>query len=172
MLYSKYEIMYSLKNGELINEDNDIYFPNIYENELYINFKTYTQHPVLINYIFIGTPLDETDEYISNIIHAEDGDKLIIKSTCNVELYKSNNEFEECDKTNSNIIYINNYNTDDIYIASSNDAYIILNTSEYKEINNIEINAGTYEVIGSNENLKHIIYLKLRESQPKVRIEK
>ena len=171
MLYSKYEIMYSLKNGELINEDNDIYFPNIYENELYINFKTYTQHPVLINYIFIGTPLDETDEYISNIIHAEDGDKLIIKSTCNVELYKSNNEFEECDKTNSNIIYINNYNTDDIYIASSNDAYIILNTSEYKEINNIEINAGTYEVIGSNENLKHIIYLKLGESINKITID-
>lgn len=169
--FSKYIFNMELENGEFIKENGMLYLPNNYENILKINFRTFTQNSVLLKNIFIGELLTDADEYVSELIHAEEYDNLIIDSTCRVELYKSQHKFDTCSKNNDSITYVEDYKTNNIYVASSNDAYIILNTSEYSEINNIYIENGTYEVIGNNEYKRHIIYLKLGEKISEITIE-
>lgn len=169
--FSKYVFEMKLSKGEFVKSNNKLYLPNIYNNVLKINFKTFTQNSVILNNLFIGEQLDENDEYITELIEAEQGDTLIIDSTCKVELYKSKDYFEICSRNNKKIEFIDNYKTNNVYVASSNDAYLILNTSEYNEINNIYIENGTYESIGNNEYSKCIIYLKLGEKLSEITIE-
>ena len=125
--------------------------------------KTRTQFSPILRRVFIGTPLDENESYETDLITGMENTYLKIDSTCNVELYESSKPFAKCDKYSADQKVTRGYSTNKIYRATSNEAYIILNTAEYFNIDSIDIEEGTYEVIGQGVSQRHI--LKLRNTQ-------
>lgn len=165
--YSNYELNIFTQDDALIKDysEDDLYWmPQGYENKLIITMKTNTQFAPIIRTVFIGQPLDSNNAYETDLIVGMDDVYLDIESNCNVELYESNNPFAVCDKYDDNQKVHRGYNTDKVFKAMSNDAYIILNTSEYININSIKISEGSYETSGYGTDQKHIIKLSNGQS--------
>lgn len=163
MLYTSYDIILSTTEGELaINSgEDDLYtLPVMYENNLIITLRTRTQFAPILRKIFIGRSLDNTDAYESDIFKGIDYGKICIRSNCDVELYESNAPFAACNKYDQNQKVTVGYSTDDMYVATDNDAYILLDTSAYININSVKVDEGTYEAVGTGKSQSHIIRLK------------
>lgn len=166
LMYSNYTIKFYTEEGELIqnsDEDNLYWMPQGYENKLFIRMRTRTQYSPILRRVFIGTPIDNNEFYETDLITGMENAYLKINSNCNVELYESSKPFAKCDKYSSEQTVTRGYSTDKIYRATSNEAYIILNTAEYFNIDSIDIEEGTYEVTGEGIMQRHI--LKLRNGQ-------
>lgn len=166
LMYSNYTFKVYTETGSLIknsDEDNLYWMPQGYENKLFIKMKTRTQFSPILRRVFIGTPLDENESYETDLITGMENTYLKIDSTCNVELYESSKPFAKCDKYSADQKVTRGYSTNKVYRATSNESYIILNTAEYFNIDSIDIEEGTYEVIGQGVSQRHI--LKLRNGQ-------
>lgn len=166
LMYSNYTFDAYTETGALIkneDEDNLYWMPQGYENKLFIKIRTRTQFSPILRRVFIGTPLDSNESYETDLITGMKNTYLKIDSNCNVELYESSKPFAKCDKYSADQKVTRGYSTDNIYRATSNDAYIVLNTAEYFNIDSIDIEEGTYEVTGQGILQRHI--LKLRNGQ-------
>lgn len=173
LLYNKFELSVFTKTGMLMpkeNETNSYVVPNNVSNKLYVNMKTFIQYSPVLERIFIGRPLSNADYYESDIITGNSKHKLSINSNCTVELYESSMPFAYCDKSDPNQLVTYGYDTNNIYIAKSNNAYINLDTSKYTVINSIKIDAGTYELIDYGNGQKHAIKFNTGESISEVTI--
>lgn len=163
LLFSKYEISLKANKGIATKDENDdsvYYLPQDTNNSVTIIFRTYTQFAPIIKKIYGGRPLDESCFYITNLIHhTQSNIQLVIKSNCFVELYESDEEFDECSKLDDNIKFTIDYSTDKLYKALSNDAYIIIDVSNYSIINSITLKNGVYETISNSSNKFYMIRL-------------
>lgn len=162
IMFSKYEITISSLNGKVIADKNKecFYLPNENKNMITIRFRTFTQFSPVINKIYIGEEINESLSYVSKIIKSTNDAILTISSNCAVELYECDEEFEECDKTNEDLIVTPNYSTGKTYVSTSNDSYIIIDISYYNSVNSISLVDGTYEVVSNNTNNFYMIKLK------------
>lgn len=171
--YTNYELKIESDIYSLIkdNGEADLYWmPQCYDNSIKITMKTNTQFAPIIKNVFIGTPLDNTNAYETDLITGYDDIYLNINSNCDVELYESDKPFANCDKDSISQTVTKGYSTEMTYTAISNDAYIVLNTAEYISIDNIKVSDGAYETVGYGPSKRHIIRLKNGQSATGVTI--
>ena len=160
--YTNYDLIVTTSNGtiEARKEEPDLYkLPEYSDNNLVIVSRTRTQFAPVIRKIFVGRSLDNTDAYESDIVKGIAGARFSIRSNCDVELYESDIPFPTCDKNDTNQKLTLGFVTDNMYTATDNDAYIILDTSEYININSIQTEEGIYETNGTGKSQVHMIRL-------------
>lgn len=164
IVYTSYDLNININNDNLTLIENDCYqLPDVNENDINISIRTYTQYSPYIKKVFVGEPINtEECAYVTGIINGKDNIKLIIDTNCTVELYTTENKetFSSCRKNDPEQSVVLDYTTNDIFKATSDNSYIILDTSKYNSINNISILKGTHETINYGNSTKHVIRLK------------
>lgn len=163
LLYNDYDLNISCSRYALdvIDSEANIYtLPNANNNYVNITMRTRTQYAPVISKIYVGRIMSDSYAYISDLIEGKDGMRLVIDSNCKVELYESDNEFGDCDKTDPSIKVTQGYSTGDVYTALSDDAMIVIDTSDYNTIENIIAEAGTFEKIENGSIESYAIKLK------------
>lgn len=165
--YSNFKIIATTENGDLMVNDFDkdsFLMPVQNTNVLNIEMSTSTQYSPVLKKVFIGRELTELNAYETGLIKGADNLSLVINSNCNVELYECNEPFQYCDKEDDKQTVTIDYNTDKKYVANSNDAYIMLDTSKYTNIDTISLTEGTCDIVGTGENQRYFIRLTYGQS--------
>lgn len=140
--YSKYEIVFSTEKGIILEQDNNLILPNLIENNLYFKLSSYSGSNPIIKGIYIGENTEGLN-YVTESFEYESGFTRVleVESNCTVNLLKMN---YVSSKTES-IIY--DYNTCTSYKATSDEAWIRLNLSQYDSIDEIYASNGSIELI-------------------------
>ncbi len=162
--YSAYEVSYELSSGnftlgKLTAGGQSYILPNFTSNQLKITLTSYTSEAPYISHIFIGTPYDITDIYETETFTAQEDSLLNIESTgFNIDLIAINSsEQEDFDSPNTKKNYVPNVT----FKSLSDEAYFILNLSEYIEINKL-----------TADNTKVLFFTESEVKKAKVILEK
>ena len=154
IMYSKYEFNITTEKGPIVEISGQKRLPNFMDNMLHITMKTYTGFSPVLKYVYIGTKV-ENIIYGDIDITPKDGDMLIIeKSNCIAEL-ETYVRYEEDDYRLDNID--GNYNASKIIIGNSNDSYIYINLSNFKDYRTVIADRCTFEAITQGSQTKYII---------------
>ena len=149
IMYSKYEFNITTEKGELITLSNIQRLPNQLNNTLYINMRTYTGFSPILEYVYIGTKLNDVI-YGDISFEIEENDRIEVKSNnCRVELdtYEGDLlEFSELDFKSTNTI-----------VALSNESYIEISLDDFKLYENVYADNCTFETLNYGTQSQHII---------------
>jgi len=154
IMYSKYEFEITTEKGQLVEIAGQKRLPNHMNNKLVITMKTYTGFSPVLEYVYIGTKLQNII-YGDIEITPEEGDMLLIeKSNCIAELethieYKNNDwrlDFVDYDYIASKVI-----------VGKSNESYIYIDLSNFKDYKSVFAERCTFEAITQGSVTKHMI---------------
>ena len=149
IMYSKYEFNITTEKGELITTSNQERLPNYISNTLYVTMKTYIGFSPVLEYIYIGTKLNDVI-YGDISFTPEEGDRIDVRSTnCIVELdtYEDDKlQFSELDFRSTKTI-----------VGLSNDSYIEINLNDFKNYENVYADKCSFEVLSYGTQSQHVI---------------
>lgn len=160
IMYSKYEFSLSTEQGNIVEISGQKRLPNYMSNKLIVHMKTYTGFSPILEYIYIGTKVQNI-VYGDIEIFPEEGDMLIIeKSNCNAELetyikYISDNEEDEEDYRLDHVDY--NYISSKTIIGRSSESYITIDMSNFKDYKTVTAERCIFESITQGSKTKNII---------------
>lgn len=162
--YSKFEVNFSLENGNFVNINGNMTLPQNNSNVVYISMKTFTGYSPVLQFIHVGASIANS-RYETDIITASPGTirNLDIKTNCKISLVEVDAE--------GNAIAggtINNYEPYKEYKATSDQAYIKLDVNDYNKIDYIKGNIGRFESIGTGKNIAYYIRLRKDETAYKI----
>jgi len=161
--YSKFDIDFSLEKGNFVIINNKMVLPQDNTNIVYIHMRTYTGYSPILEYANIGTSIANS-KYETDIIPAASGiRRLDVKTNCKMTLI-------EVDENGNQLASIDNYEPYKRYKATSDQAYIKLNTNEYNQVDYIKGITGRFESIGTGENITYYIRLRKDEIISKITI--
>lgn len=154
LMYSKYEFSITTQKGSLVNINGQKRLPNFMDNALEISMKTYTGYSPILEYVYIGTK-------VQNIVYGdidiipEEGDILIInKTNCIAELetyiqYNINDwRLDAVD---------DNYSASKVIIGKSNDSYIYIDLSNFKDYKSVTAERCFFEAVTKGSQTKYMI---------------
>lgn len=149
IMYSKYEFNITTEKGDLITISNQQRLPNYINNTLYVTMKTYIGFSPVLEYIYIGTKLNDVI-YGDISFSPEENDRIEVKSTnCIVELDTYDGdmlEFSELDFKSTKTI-----------VGLSNDAYVEIGLNNFKTYENIYAENCVFETINYGTQSQHIL---------------
>lgn len=157
ILYSKYEFNIYTDNGPLVENSNQKRLPNFMNNVLHVELKTYTGFSPILEYIYIGTKIDNItygDITINPTIATEDNPdvkEVLIMSKTNCVA-----EFETYDNGMLDFIELDYISTKTI-VGTSNEAYIAINLDSFKSYNSVIANRCSFESVNYGSQVQHII---------------
>lgn len=149
IMYSKYEFNITTDKGDLVTISNQQRLPNYINNTLNVTMKTYTGFSPVLEYIYIGTKLNDVIYGDISFTPKED-ERIEVRSTnCIVELDTYDGdmlEFSELDFKSTKTI-----------VGLSNDAYIEINLDNFKIYENVQANECIFETLNYGTQSQHII---------------
>lgn len=149
IMYSKYEFNITTEKGELISISNVQRLPNYLSNTLHVRMKTYIGFSPVLEYIYIGTKLNDVI-YGDISFTPEEGDRIEVKcSNCIVELDTYDGdllEFSELDFKSTKTI-----------VGLSSDSYIEIDLDNFKTYENVSAKDCTFETLNYGTQSQHII---------------
>lgn len=152
IMYSKYEFNISTEKGVITEISGQKRLPNYMDNKLFVHMKTYTGFSPVLEYIYIGTKLNNIIYGDIDII-PEDGDMLLInKTNCIAELEtytKFNNDNNDWRLDNFN----GNYIASKVIIGKSNESYIDIDLSNFKSYKSIIADRCSFEIINQSHTI-------------------
>lgn len=151
--YNSFDINLLVGNDILVGNKYDEFTIPESNNNLNIIMTTYTQYTPILKKVFIGSPLVGAS-FQTDIFQKIDNLYLGILSDCRVDLYENSEPFSVCDPDIDGMKVYSNYSSDDIYVATSNDSYITIDTSLYTKIDSIDFSGLEHEVNGSKYKIK------------------
>lgn len=164
--YNNYSINYTLKYGELLKTtDNQLMLPNFNENTLTVDISTKTGLSPVLKYIYIGSDINKSIYRTDTIDYKTNCDRIFnIKTNCNISLL-------EVSSNGSILNTIPNYTPTTAYKATSDDAWIRLNTEEYSSIKEIISSIGSINTTIESGVSYYTIKLKNGDSISTISIE-
>lgn len=154
IMYSKYEFNISTEKGNIVEISGQKRLPNFMDNKLVIHMKTYTGFSPTLEYIYIGSKLQNII-YGDIDITPEEGDILIIdKSNCVAEL-ETYTQYEEDDWRLDTVDY--NYTASKVVIGKSNESYIYIDMSNFKDYKSVYADRCIFEAVSQGSNTKYMI---------------
>lgn len=154
IMYSKYEFNITTEKGPLVEISGQKRLPNYMDNTLYVTMKTYTGFSPVLEYIYIGTKVQNI-MYGDIEIIPEDGDMLLIdKTNCVAEL-ETYIQYDEDDYRIDNVDQ--NYTASKVIIGTSNDSYIHVDLSNFKDYNSVIAERCTFEAVTQGSKTKYVI---------------
>lgn len=154
LMYSKYEFAITTEKGPLVEIDGKKRLPNYMNNTLEISMKTYTGYSPILEYVYIGTK-------VQNIIYGdidiipEDGDILLISKTNCVAELETYIEYAEDDWRLENID--DNYTASKVIIGKSSDSYIYIDLSNFKDYKSVTAERCSFEAVTKGSQTKYMI---------------
>lgn len=154
IMYSEYEVKIYTDHGDLLTIGGEKRLPNNKENNLYIDLNTSTGFSPVLKYIYIGAKL-ENIIYGDIEFEAEDEfDKLIFeKSNCTAELERYIDGKLD--------IAIEDYLPGITVVGASDNSYIELNLTGFKEIRSIKADRCTVEQISYGSKVINVVKIPL-----------
>lgn len=154
IMYSKYEFEITTTKGPLVEISGQKRLPNYMNNTLQISMKTYTGFSPVLEYVYIGTK-------VQNIVYGdieiipEEGDILLIeKSNCVAEL-ETYIEYAPDDWRLDFADY--DYVASKAIVGKSSDSYIYVDLSNFKEYKTVIADRCTFEAITQGSVTKYMI---------------
>lgn len=154
IMYSKYEFEITTEKGPLVEVSGQKRLPNYMDNTLQISMKTYTGYSPVLKYVYIGTKVQNITYGDIEII-PEEGDILLIeKENCIAEL-ETYIEYAADDWRLDYVDY--DYIASKSIVGKSNESYIYIDLSNFKEYQSVIANRCTFEAITQGSNTKYMI---------------
>ena len=150
VMYSKYEFNITTEKGDLVDIMGEKRLPNVMDNNLLVNMKTYIGFSPVLEYIYIGTKVQNIT-YGDISFQPQENEKLIMsKTNCTAELeeYDSNGMLQHVDL---------DYLATNIVKGLSSDSYISINLKNFKSYRSITADRCIFESISYGSQVQHII---------------
>lgn len=150
VMYSKYEFNITTDNGDLVEIVGQKRLPNIMNNNLQVNMKTYIGFSPILEYIYIGTKVKDIT-YGDISFQPTENEKLIMsKTNCVAELEQYDSEgmlqYVELDYLASKTV-----------VGQNADSYITINLDNFKTYKSITADKCAFESISYGSQVQHLI---------------
>ena len=143
-IYNNYSVNLTTANGALVALENDMrtfILPDYIQNKLFIELKTKSLYPPVIESIFIGDDVLNNSYLTDGIPYLNNYDRILdIDCNCNCALIKYDSNDIEIER-------IENYVSSSYYKATGDEAFIRLNLDEWDEVYSVISETGAIDLI-------------------------
>lgn len=150
IMFSKYEFNIKTEQGEISSVGGVTQTPNYDDNSIVVTMRTYTGFSPVLKYIYVGRLLINvqytTKEFSTDILNTIDMDYDNAVVT-----------LQELNEENQIIRVVDNYKPCKIYKAENNHAYLELDLSGFKDIENIEVDRCKIETTNYGDNIQYLL---------------